>query len=235
MAEVVVGVHALNAGYGQVPVLRNVDLEVRTGEVVVLLGSNGAGKTTTLRTLAGNLRPSSGQLTWLGKFTPPRTPVHKRAALGIRSIPEHKAIFPSMSVAENLSIGVGADPKRAVALFGELEPLMKRRAGLLSGGEQQMLVVARALSCRPRLLLADEVSLGLAPLVVKRLLSAIRAAADDDGLAVLLVEQHVRAALAIADRGYVLQRGAIVLTGSADDLLGRVDEIEQAYLPAKAG
>jgi branched-chain amino acid transport system ATP-binding protein len=232
MNNVVIETKRLSAGYGQVPVLHELDLEVRVGEVVVLLGSNGAGKTTTLKTLAGYVKPSFGEVNWFGEVM--KLPVNKRAAKGIRSIPENKAIFPTMTAGENLQIGVGADPKRAIELFPELAPLVKRKAGLLSGGEQQMLVVARALSCRPKLLLADEISLGLAPLIVQRLLNAIRTAADSDGLAVLLVEQHLRAALATADRGYVLQRGSLVLSGTASELTGRIAEIEGAYLSSRA-
>lgn len=232
MTSIVVETHGLSAGYEQVPVLRDIDISVSSGEIVVLLGSNGAGKTTTLKTVGGSLRPSKGSVSWLG--APTKLPVHQRAAQGIRWIPENKAIFSSMTVAENLEIGVAADRERALMLFPELVPLLGRRAGLLSGGEQQMLVVARALSCRPKLLLADEVSLGLAPMVVTRLLNAIRTAADEEGLAVLLVEQHLRAALAVADRGYVLQRGTIVLSGTAADLRERIDEIESAYLSMKA-
>jgi branched-chain amino acid transport system ATP-binding protein len=233
VTDIVVEAVGLNAGYGQVAVLRNVELQVSAGEVVVLLGSNGAGKTTTLKTVAGSIRPSKGHVSWLGR--PTKLSVHRRAARGIRSIPESKAVFPTMTVRENLSIGSGSDPARALTLFPELQPLQKRRAGLLSGGEQQMLVVARALSCRPKLLLADEVSLGLAPLLVSRLLSAIRTAADEEGLAVLLVEQHLRAALKVADRGYVLQRGSIVMSGTAAELSDRIGEIEGAYLSAWAG
>jgi branched-chain amino acid transport system ATP-binding protein len=210
VTDIVVEAVGLNAGYGQVAVLRNVELQVSAGEVVVLLGSNGAGKTTTLKTVAGSIRPSKGHVSWLGR--PTKLSVHRRAARGIRSIPESKAVFPTMTVRENLSIGSGSDPARALTLFPELQPLQKRRAGLLSGGEQQMLVVARALSCRPKLLLADE-----------------------EGLAVLLVEQHLRAALKVADRGYVLQRGSIVMSGTAAELSDRIGEIEGAYLSAWAG
>ncbi|PBC35973.1 ABC transporter ATP-binding protein [Rhodococcus sp. ACPA4] len=228
MSEAIVSTHRLSAGYDQVPVIHDLEIDTHAGEVVVLLGSNGAGKTTTLNAIAGGLKPSGGHVSWLGR--PTKMSVYRRAAAGIRSVPESKAIFPSMSVVDNLDIGVGADKERALELFPELVPILGRRAGLLSGGEQQMLVVARALSCRPKLLLADEVSLGLAPMIVKRLLTAIRRAADEEGLAVLLVEQHLRAALAIADRGYVLQRGHVVISGSADELLERIDEIEGAYL-----
>jgi branched-chain amino acid transport system ATP-binding protein len=148
----------------------------------------------------------------------------------MRYVPDERAIFATMSVSDNLRIGRRTSKERALELFPELAPLLKRRAGLLSGGEQQMLVLARALSARPKLLIADEVSLGLAPLVVRRLLRAVRDAADAYGTAALLVEQQLRAGLEVADRGYVMQRGCLVLAGSAAELMARMNEIETAYL-----
>jgi branched-chain amino acid transport system ATP-binding protein len=228
MTNAVISSEKLCAGYGSLPVLRDVTLDVRPGEVVVLLGANGAGKSTTLKALAGYLRPTDGTIYWNSSVK--YAPAHVRARQGMRYVPDERAIFASMSVSDNLRIGRQTSNERALELFPELAPLLKRRAGLLSGGEQQMLVLARALSARPRLLIADEVSLGLAPLVVRRLLRAVRDAADAYGTAALLVEQQLRAGLEVADRGYVMQRGRLVLEGSAAELLARMNEIETAYL-----
>ncbi|HEY5334202.1 MAG TPA: ABC transporter ATP-binding protein [Solirubrobacterales bacterium] len=206
--------------------IHEVDLEVREGEVVALLGPNGAGKSTTLFALAGEISPMAGEVVCLG--TGQRAPLHRRARLGMSFVPEERSVFSGMSVADNLLVG-SVKPAEAVALFPELEPLMRRRAGLLSGGEQQMLTLARALARKPRVLLADELSMGLAPLIVDRLLTAVRAAADT-GIGVLLVEQHSRKALEIADRAYVMRQGRIVLAGTASTLAGRSEDVEAAYL-----
>ena len=217
---------ALHAGYGDAPVVRGLDLTVHAGEVVALLGANGAGKTTTILTLAGALRPLGGRVEWLGGPAGPTLAHRSRAGLGL--VPEERSIFTRLSVAENLSIGRGpAD--RALELFPELRPHLRRRAGLLSGGQQQMLTVARALAARPRALLIDELSLGLAPVITRRLLEAVRAAAAD-GVAVLLVEQHVRQALAVSDRAYVLSRGSLVLQGPSAELAADITAIERSYL-----
>ena len=222
-------VAGLTAGYGDVPVLHGLDLRVEPGELVALLGPNGAGKTTTMLALAGVL-PSTGTVRFEG--TPLTGPLHRRARRGIGLIPEERAVFRQLSTRTNLSLGSGG-VDGALSLFPELEALLDRQAGLLSGGEQQMVVLARALAAAPRLLLVDELSLGLAPLIVKRLLTALREAAGR-GLGVLLVEQHAGQALAVADRGYVLRRGTIELEGTGDDLLTRLDEIERSYLGSKA-
>jgi branched-chain amino acid transport system ATP-binding protein len=215
----------LAAGYHGHPVVRDVDLQVESGEVVALIGPNGAGKTTTLMTLAGHLRPIGGEVLFRG--APGRKqPAYRRARRGLSFVTEERSIFASLSASENLRVG-GCDVDIALNLFPELKPLMRRRAGLLSGGEQQMLTLARALARKPRLLLADELSLGLAPLIVKRLLLAVREAADTDGIGVLLVEQHVRHALRVADRVYVMRRGQIVLQGAAGDV---EDRLSEAYL-----
>ncbi|MFD9187475.1 ABC transporter ATP-binding protein [Streptomyces phaeochromogenes] len=216
---------ALSAGYGTVPVLRDLDIEVRPGEVVALLGPNGAGKSTTLRVLSGELAPMSGEVRWLGGAG--QAPLHRRARQGLAYVGE-RAVFTRLDTADNLRVGrVTTD--QALALFPELEKRLRTGAGMLSGGEQQMLSLARALCRTPKLLLADELSLGLAPLVVDRLLRAVREAADR-GLGALLVEQHVRKVLDIADRVYVLRRGRIVMTGTPKELRANLDEIESSYL-----
>ncbi|WP_328350951.1 ABC transporter ATP-binding protein [Streptomyces sp. NBC_00457] len=216
---------AVCAGYGTRPVVRDLDLEVRPGEVVALLGPNGAGKSTTLRALAGDLAVMSGEVRWLGDAR--RAPLHRRAREGLAYVGE-RAVFTGLDTAENLRVGrVTTD--RAVALFPELGTRLTTGAGMLSGGEQQMLSLARALCRSPRLLLADELSLGLAPLVVDRLLRAVREAADQ-GLGALLVEQHVRKVLDIADRVYVLRRGRIVMTGTPKELRENLNAIESSYL-----
>jgi branched-chain amino acid transport system ATP-binding protein len=218
-------VRDLIAGYGDVPVVHGIDLQVGTGEVVALLGPNGAGKTTTLLALGGVL-PATGDVSYDGR--PLTGPLHRRARRGLGLITEERAVFRQLSTRTNLALGAGG-VDGALAVFPELGRLIDRKAGLLSGGEQQMLVLARALAARPRLLLVDELSLGLAPLMVTRLLDTIRDAAGD-GMSVLLVEQHARQALEVADRAYVLLRGDIELEGTGADLLVRLPEIERTYL-----
>jgi branched-chain amino acid transport system ATP-binding protein len=208
------------------PVLHDINIVIRPGEVVALLGVNGAGKTTTVRTLAGELKPFGGEVWFKGEKT--TAPLHRRAKEGMRYITEERSVFMGLSAADNMRLG-GQERAKCLELFPELERLLGRKAGLLSGGEQQMLTLARAVAAKPTVLLADELSLGLAPLVLERLLLAVRAAADS-GSAVLLVEQHVRDALDVADRAYVLSHGRIVLEGDAKDLKSRIGEIEQTYL-----
>jgi branched-chain amino acid transport system ATP-binding protein len=225
-SEPVLALRGVSAGYGQAPVIEGIDLEVRPGEVVAILGPNGAGKSTTLLSLAGFLRARQGEVLIHGE--PSNAPLHRRCRDGLAFVTEERSVIASMSVRDNLRVG-RCDAKMVASLFPELEPLMGRRAGLLSGGEQQMLTLARALARRPSVLLADELSLGLAPLVVKRLLSAVRAAADD-GLAVVLVEQHVRKALEVADRVYVMRQGRVQLSGTASEARGNLKAIEDVYL-----
>ena len=217
----------LNAGYGTHPVVHELNLEVHEGEVIALLGPNGAGKTTTIMTLAGALPAIGGTVRLCGAAT--RAPLHRRARNGMSLVTEERSVLMNLSVSENLRLG-RADIARAVELFPEIKPLMRRPCGLLSGGEQQMVTLARALARSPRILLADELSLGLAPLVVQRLLEAVRQAADDQGIGVLLVEQHVRQVLKITDRAYVMQRGRVVVDGKADVIVRRMGDIEQSYL-----
>lgn len=221
----------VSAGYGAAPVLRDVDLTVQEGEIVALLGANGAGKSTTMLTIGGELDLKGGEILFGG--APLRGPLHRRARRGIALITEERSLFTHLSVVDNLRLGRGPI-EIAVELFPELKPLLARRAGLLSGGEQQMVTVSRALAARPRLLLVDELSLGLAPLVVDRLLRAVVAAAAD-GTAVLLVEQHARKALGIARRGYVLCRGAVDLSGTGAELLDRFEDVQRSYLRPDGG
>ena len=220
------------AGYGPQPVIHDVDLVVRPGEVVGLLGANGAGKTTTLLALAGELPLLAGEVRLDGVVT--TAPLHRRARDGLTFVTEEKSVFMGLTARDNLRVA-DVDVATALELFPELERLLPVRAGLLSGGEQQMLTLARALSRKPRVLLADELSMGLAPLIVKRLLEAVVRIAKQQGTAVLLVEQHVRKALEYCDRAYVMHRGRVELNGTADELLGRLGEIEDRYLTAAAG
>ncbi|HEY3883188.1 MAG TPA: ABC transporter ATP-binding protein [Trebonia sp.] len=216
----------LHAGYRGVPCVRGVSIDVHPGEIVVILGPNGAGKTTTLLTLSGALPSLGGEVIWQG--TPTKAGLHRRVHDGLGVVPEERSVTSRLSVRDNLRIGVGP-AERALELFPELRPLLRRRAGLLSGGEQRMLSTARALAAEPTVLLADELSLGLAPLIVARLMQALRDAADR-GAGVLLVEQHARQALAVADRAYVLQRGRVVWSGEAGEARKNLRRIEQAYL-----
>jgi sulfate-transporting ATPase len=225
-SEPLVEARGLSAGYGDLAAVRDLDLSVYAGEVVALLGPNGAGKSTTLLTLAGELRPLSGEVRFLGATR--RWPLHARVRHGLGFVPEERGVVSELSAGGNLRLGRGS-LRAALELFPELEPLLRRRAALLSGGEQQMLTLGRALAAEPRLLLVDELSLGLAPLVVERLLRAVRAAADS-GVGVLLVEQHAAEALRVADRAIVLRRGQVELEGSAAELREHVSDLESAYL-----
>jgi branched-chain amino acid transport system ATP-binding protein len=225
--EPLVEARRLIAGYRETVIVRDLDLAVLPGEVVALVGPNGAGKTTTMLTLAGELPALGGEVRFLGK--PCKWPLHRRARAGLSFVTEERSVLMRLTVLENLKVA-GADLDETLRLFPELKTHLSQTVGLLSGGQQQMLALARALARMPRLLLADELSLGLAPKVVDRLLGAVRAAAIDKNVGVLLVEQHVRKALEVADRLIVMRRGRVQLTGSAAEMRGRIDEIQAAYL-----
>ena len=229
-------VHALAAGYGGVPVLHDVSLTVAAEAITVVVGANGAGKTTLLRAISGIIRPSTGSIQVNGTAVERRR-AHDIVRLGIAHVPEGRRIFARLTVAENLRLGgyIVGDRKtfertkaRVVELFPILHDRERQRAGTLSGGEQQMLAIGRALMSAPQLLLLDEPTLGIAPLLVAKLFDAIRRL-PELGTAVLLVEQNVREALEIAHSAYVLQTGRVVLTGQGRELLGS-DLVRQAYL-----
>ena len=203
----------LVAGYGDLAAVRGLNLDVRAGEVVALLGPNGAGKTTTLLTLAGELPKIAGDVFYLGQ--PFKGSLHQRVRRGLGFVPEERSVFMNLSVADNLKISGQTDA--ALSLFPELKELLGRRAGLLSGGQQQMLTLGRALAMKPTMLLIDELSVGLAPIVVDRLFDAVIAAARESGTAVLLVEQQARRALRVADRWYLLRRGVLAAEGDASN------------------
>jgi branched-chain amino acid transport system ATP-binding protein len=220
------------AGYQGIPVVRELNVEVRPGEVVALLGPNGAGKTTTLETIAGLNRPISGNIQLSGEGIG-GTPAHILARRGLALVPEGRALFPGLTAREHLRLAggrSGTHEEELLDMLPELRKCLQRKAGLLSGGEQQMLAIGRALVTRPRLLLVDEMSLGLAPVIVERLLPILRRAADEMGTSVLFVEQHVALALEISDRAYVLTHGRIALEGAAADLRQRRELLAASYL-----
>jgi branched-chain amino acid transport system ATP-binding protein len=222
----------MSTGYAGQPVVHDLNIAVNAGEVVCLLGPNGAGKTTTMLSLAGELSPISGEVLFDGQ--PTKAPLHRRARQGMSYVTEERSVFKALTLRDNLRVG-GVTVEDAIGLFPELEKRLGVRGGLLSGGEQQMLTLARALARKPRLLLADELSLGLAPIIVDRLLQAVRRSADEDGLAVLVVEQHAHKALKYADRAIVMRRGHVELSLSGEEARRRIAEVEQAYLTSPSG
>jgi branched-chain amino acid transport system ATP-binding protein len=227
--EPVISVKGICAGYAGQPVVHDLSFDVEPGEVLCVLGPNGAGKTTTMLALAGELPLLDGEVKFAGAKR--NAPLYKRARSGMSYVTEERSVFKGMSLKDNLKVG-GVDAEEAVALFPELGKRMTVRGGLLSGGEQQMLTLARALGRKPRLLLADELSLGLAPLVVDRLLNAVRQAADVDRTAVIMVEQHAHKALNYADHAIVMRRGRVRLDLTGEEARSRIGDVEQAYLTA---
>ena len=238
MSSTLLDVRGLKVAYGGIHAIKGVDLHVEQGELVALIGSNGAGKTTTLKTLAGLLHPTTGQIHYEGKSLK-NIAAHLRTAMGIALVPEGRGVFARMTLEENLLMGayirsdkheIVSDLERMYGLFPRLAERKEQLAGTLSGGEQQMVAMARALMSRPRLLMLDEPSMGLAPLMVQKIFETIRDIAAL-GMGILLVEQNARLALKVAQRGYVMESGAISLSGAAGELLGS-DAVQRAYLGA---
>ena len=236
MAEIMLKIDNIHVYYGAIHALKGVSLEVRKSEIVTLIGANGAGKSTTLRTVSGLLAPKSGAITFLGENIA-GTPAHEIVKHGISQVPEGRRIFAEMSVQENLELGaftrkdkdgVAKDFDLVYRRFPRLEERRKQQAGTLSGGEQQMLAMGRALMSRPKLLLLDEPSMGLAPLLIKEIFSIIEDI-NREGTTVLLVEQNANMALSIAHRAYVMETGRITLQGAAKDLAASED-VRKAYL-----
>jgi branched-chain amino acid transport system ATP-binding protein len=236
MSAPLLSIHGVTASYGHVRALKGVDLEVNAGEIVALIGANGAGKSTLMMTVCGNPRAREGRIVFDGRDIT-QLPTHEIARLKLAQAPEGRRIFPRMTVLENLQMGATvsepaqfeADLQRVLKLFPRLEQRLTQRGGTLSGGEQQMLAIARALMSRPRLLLLDEPSLGLAPLIVRQIFDAIKKLNSEDGLSVFLVEQNAYHALKLAHRGYVMVNGLITLSGTGGELLER-PEVKSAYL-----
>ena len=229
-------VENLKVSYGGIQALKGISLEVAQGELVALIGSNGAGKTTTLKALAGLLHPSAGQMSYAGKSLH-TCAAHQRVRDGLALVPEGRGVFARMSVLENLQMGaycrddksgIAQDMERVYELFPRLAERRAQLAGTLSGGEQQMVAMGRALMSRPKLLMLDEPSMGLAPMMVAKIFETIRDISAQ-GVSILLVEQNAKLALEVAQRGYVLESGVITLADSASSLLGS-DEVRRAYL-----
>ena len=226
----------LQVSYGGIRAVKGVDLHVDPGEVVCLIGANGAGKTTTLKAVTGLVRSAGGRVVYDGADIG-RLRVHQIARLGLALVPEGRGVFAQLTIEENLAMGayprrdaaaVAADVERAFTLFPRLKERRRQTAGTLSGGEQQMLAIARALMSRPKLLLLDEPSMGLAPLMVEKIFEVIRAIAAE-GVTLLLVEQNARLALEVSHRGYVLEGGLVTISGAAGNLLGD-PRVREAYL-----
>jgi branched-chain amino acid transport system ATP-binding protein len=236
MTSPLLDIRDLKVAYGGIHAIKGIDLHVAQGELVALIGSNGAGKTTTLKTLAGLLHPSCGHIEYDGKNLK-NIAAHQRTSMGIALVPEGRGVFARMTVTENLLMGaytrrdnneIAADLERMYGLFQRLAERKEQLAGTLSGGEQQMVAMARALMGRPRLLMLDEPSMGLAPLMVQKIFETI-SEISALGMSILLVEQNARLALKVAQRGYVMESGAITLSGFAGELLGS-EAVQRAYL-----
>ena len=236
MSDVLLQVEGLHVAYGGINAVKGIDFEVRRGEMVTLIGANGAGKTTTLKALTGLVRPAAGRVRYNGGDIT-ALPSHRLAALGIALVPEGRGVFPRLTVEENIAMGaysrndkrgIRADYDHVLTLFPRLAERRRQIAGTLSGGEQQMLAIGRAIMGRPRLLLLDEPSMGLAPLMVQKIFETIRAVAAT-GVTTLLVEQNARLALGMCSRGYVMESGEITLTDDAARLLAN-PRVRRAYL-----
>ena len=231
--------NGLRSGYGKIAVLHDVSLSIERGQIVTLIGANGAGKTTLLKTISGLIRPTAGTIEFEGQSIA-RLPAHKIVALGLSQVPEGRAILKRMTVMDNLRMGaftrhdseIAADIGKVFERFPVLAERREQMAATLSGGEQQMLAIGRALIARPSLLLLDEPSLGLAPKFITRIFQTLRELRQE-GKTILLVEQNARQALQIADRGYVMERGRIVLSGNGGDLLNN-PEVQRTYLGQQA-
>jgi branched-chain amino acid transport system ATP-binding protein len=236
MVSPLLEIRDLQVAYGGIHAVKGIDLHIAPGELVALIGSNGAGKTTTLKTLAGLIQPVNGQILYDGRSLH-NVATHQRVSVGMALVPEGRGVFARLTVQENLLMGaysrkddngITADLARMYVLFPRLGERKSQLAGTLSGGEQQMVAMARALMCRPRLLMLDEPSMGLAPMMVQKIFDTIREIASL-GMSILLVEQNARLALQVAQRGYVMESGAITLSGDAGELLGS-DAVQRAYL-----
>ncbi|MFJ6385412.1 ABC transporter ATP-binding protein [Kitasatospora sp. NPDC092039] len=229
-------VQDLRVSYGKIEAVKGISFTVAQGEVTTLIGTNGAGKTTTLRTLSGLLKPTAGRITFDGQDLS-TVPAHRIVALGLAHSPEGRHIFPRMTIEENLLLGaflrtdaagIAADVERAYGLFPILGERRRQAAGTLSGGEQQMLAMGRALMSQPKLLMLDEPSMGLSPLMMQKIMSTI-VELKSSGTTILLVEQNAQAALSLSDQGYVMETGRIVLSGTGADLL-HDESVRKAYL-----